>query len=54
MYASCDYGRGLEESRKYAAQPQRVWATGVHYSEHMKLGKRKDMAITTASQTRSK
>lgn len=47
LYANCDYGWKPEESRKYAVQPQRVWATGVHYSEHMKLGKREDMDITT-------
>lgn len=43
VYAKCDYGWKNEESRKYALQPQRVWATGVHYSEHMKEGTQHDM-----------
>ncbi|KAG0612337.1 hypothetical protein M758_6G019500 [Ceratodon purpureus] len=48
VYANCDYGWKPDESRKYAVQPQRVWATGVHRSEHMKLdGKQEDMEITT-------
>lgn len=46
VYASCDYGWTPDESRKYAVQPQRVWATGVHYSEHMKLGRSEDLAAT--------
>jgi hypothetical protein len=46
VYANCDYGWTPQESHKYAVQPQRVWATGVHYSEHMKLGKAEDMDTT--------
>jgi len=47
VYAKCDYGWVNVESRKYALQPQRVWATGVHYSEHLKSGTKHDMDPAT-------
>jgi hypothetical protein len=43
VYADCDYGWAPMESRKYALQPRKVFATGVHFAEYLKIGETIDV-----------
>ena len=43
MYADCDYGWAPMESRKYALQTRKVFATGVHFAEYLKIGETIDV-----------
>lgn len=46
LFANCNYSFEPVESRKYALQPRLVWATGVHYSEHLISGSKVDVSTS--------
>ena len=43
MCADCDYGWAPMESQKYALQPCKVFAAGVHFAEYLKIGETIDV-----------